>query len=331
MEGSDRSHLAVSAPKHSHSVDPKSHEDATLEGAHTTLRALRDIWKAPVIVIDSEIDDELVDCLQRFLTSLGRRREIIVVLGGNDGSLVAARKAIHLLRAFSDSYAVVVPRRAGPAATLIALGASHIGMGVASELTAIGSRIAVGDPLDMSISAADVRSYFAVASSVVNLHRDRSRERAFLALCGDRMGVAIGALHRAEGHAKAMTVEALRSHLPRLKRKRLERLATQLVGDGVASPSILRSDAESLGLRITRVTDDELERASLLADVPSSLSASGIGRPGILLGPNFTAILPRTSGRACLPGAGLSREWTIVHQAWGVGERSFQGTAQVLN
>ena len=90
------------------------------------------------------IADEDADMLEDVLrAALGQEDELVLMINSPGGDLLAAERIVNICRSHSANgqYAVIVPKMAKSAATMISLGAREIMMSQTSELGPIDPQI----------------------------------------------------------------------------------------------------------------------------------------------------------------------------------------------
>lgn len=93
------------------------------------------------------ITNQDADMLEEVLrNSQMKNKELVLLLNSSGGDALAAERIVNICRSFSGGgFAVIVPKMAKSAATMICLGAKEIGMGETSEMGPIDPQIAIFD------------------------------------------------------------------------------------------------------------------------------------------------------------------------------------------
>ncbi len=288
---------ASKALEATHEPDPAPHERAVLSRTHQLLRSLGGKWKAPVMYIDGFLDEDLERHVYEALRRHGGGKEIYVVLSSKGGSVAVARKIVHLLREYFDSYDVVIPFRAASAASLICLGARCIGMGSMSEIGPIDAHLSGSNGSDSGLlSAADIEAIQPALQSWFGLRGYRFNARAVERLSKQVFLPSIGAAHRASNFVRSTALDFLAYQVPGPMRKR-RRIVEFLCSRDAHEYPITWDEAAAIGLNVARLTSEEESEVwaawqsarAAFAEAPGMLAFTS--QPtGVILAPHFTAV-----------------------------------------
>jgi ClpP class serine protease len=94
-----------------------------------------------------QLGDKDADMLEEVLHNCCvKTTELVLILNCPGGDALAAERIIRICRSYSKrGFAVIIPKAAKSAATMVCLGADNIGMSSTSELGPIDPQIQVGD------------------------------------------------------------------------------------------------------------------------------------------------------------------------------------------
>ena len=141
------------------------------------------------------------------LRAMGKVNTLDLFVYSGGGATEVPWRIASALRAYADSWNILVPFRANSAATLLALGADKIILGRHGELGPIDPTINIqgnpgGTPTHDSISVEDVMAYFRFVKEEVGL-TDQSNLADSLGHLADRLdAVGLGNVHRTRSHIR---------------------------------------------------------------------------------------------------------------------------------
>ena len=116
--------------------------DASLRRRHELIRQIEEIRSTKVVTYflsdrrgaTAQISDDAVRPMYDHLRAIGEGTKIDLFLYSLGGSMDAPWRIVSMIREFATRFAVLVPYKAMSAATLIAIGADEIVMGLKGEL-----------------------------------------------------------------------------------------------------------------------------------------------------------------------------------------------------
>ena len=139
------SHVDTEKINYFASIDPGDKGPPLPESLGRILANLQDEFEMPVfLIIQSDIDDRLVDSFMKARKELQSCKKIALVIDSPGGYSRCSYKIATMLHRHCGGFIAIVPRYAKSAATLLALGAEKIYMGSDAELGPLDAQ--VGDP-----------------------------------------------------------------------------------------------------------------------------------------------------------------------------------------
>ena len=198
------------------------------------------------------------------LQSIGKQKQIDLLLYARGGNMMAPFRIVHLIREFCDRFNVIVPYHALSAATLLTLGADEIRMGKMGELSPIdpttGHPFNPQDPLNphrrIPISVEDVTSFMTFAKEKASLSEEKNID-VFRILTNSIHPLALGNIERGYGVVRQLAPALLKLHMK--DKEKINHIAESLTEGKVHNYLITRRDAKNeIGLNV-KEPDAELE------------------------------------------------------------------------
>ena len=242
--------------------------------------------------------------LARLLDVMGKQSEVAFIIQSRGGSADAAHLLSSLLREYVDHVHVYIPTHAYSAATLFALGADTLWMGPTSELSPIDPQVPIdpkilfpmADPKEwpfdpgelIPIPAHVIRDFLEFAGVLEGepdagrKSRPRIHPERLETLLRPLNPWVLGWYERADKVSRIYAKEALVNHL--LKgRPDAEEMAERIIHtltDHYASheASILRGQAQDIGIPVQDCPDDVWKQLGELSEVYAGAFSANIGR-----------------------------------------------------
>jgi hypothetical protein len=238
------------------------------------LSKLRKLRGNPAMVCFGLIDHDTPPQVYELLRGTTRMPRLDLVLITQGGLAAAARRLALLLHEYTERLTILVPHRAWSAGTLLCLAANELVLGPMAELGPLDPRIGAvrgselrGDLLEGTgpgvVSAEDIRAFRELAREWFGVDDPASRVQV-LGLLSQRVSpVSLGGFFRADRLVRQIAAELLAFQLPDAA-GRAELVDRLVSGYHAHDHAITRSQARSLGLR---VTDADADEESLLWDI----------------------------------------------------------------
>ena len=212
----------------------------------------------------SQIGDDAVRPMYEHLLAFGDEKvpKIDLFLYSRGGVVDVPWRIVSMIREFGERWGALVPYRAQSAATLITLGADEIVLGRKGELGPIDPIMNLTDPAgnEAPINVEDIMAYLEFIRKRAGLSDQASLTAALAALAEKIPPVALGGIHRAHSHIRAVAQKMLSSHAQPMEDQKqnavIETLAERTYAHGHA---IGRREARDIGLPIAQ-HDQEVER-----------------------------------------------------------------------
>jgi hypothetical protein len=210
-------------------------ERASLIGELQTHRESRVILyclgdRAPQTVLATQIALDIIPLLVKIFKSEGRSKKITLVIHSGGGNMDTPWPFVNLLREFSDTFEVIIPRRALSAATMICLGADRIVMtpySLISPIDPMGS-FNMGDGTVQQVAIEDIRSFIDFATLKIGLKDPLGRTEILksLSTIGPRV---LGSVNRTQSLIRKLASGLLSLHMDIKKgRARIEKIVLNL-------------------------------------------------------------------------------------------------------
>lgn len=186
--------------------------------------------------VNTRIAPDVTPVFYRHLEMLGECEQIDLFLYTRGGDILTPWRLVHLIREYTNRFAVLVPFRCYSAGTLLCLGADEIVMGKMSELGPIDpSVVNAFNPQDPNNPAAkipvnieDVYSYLALAGEKAGVCSTDQQIKAFTLLAERIHPLALGNVHRNYLLIRSLAKKMLALHQLPLKEGRIEHIVDNL-------------------------------------------------------------------------------------------------------
>jgi len=154
--------------------------------------------------INTRIAPDVVQVLYRHLELAQKGLPIDLFLYTRGGDVLTPWRLVHLIREYTNHFAVLVPFRAYSAGTLVCLGADEIVMGKMGELGPIDPSVTNAfNPQDpgnsagrLPVSIEDVYSYLTLVKEKAGVVQQEELSKAFRLLAEKIHPLALGNVHR---------------------------------------------------------------------------------------------------------------------------------------
>ena len=202
------------------------------------------------------------------LRHIGHVQQIDLFVFSQGGDTIVPWRLVNLAREFCEKLVVLVPYKAHSAATLLALGADEIVMGVMGELSPIDPSIQtpfnpphpdIPNEQKLDIGVEDVTGFINLAKEKVGITNQDTLIRVFEKLADRIHPLAIGAVYRSHALIRLVATRMLELHM---KQKNDPHHVSKIVDDLAEklyyhSYLISRVEAENLGLKVVRPSEVE--------------------------------------------------------------------------
>jgi len=255
---------------------------------------------------NTQIAEDAVTLVHRHLALIGKVPSLDLLLYSRGGDMLTPLRLVNLIRAYCDTFGVLIPYRAHSAATLLALGADEIVMGPLAELSPVDAT--AYHPLNpkntlnpqelLPISVEDIISFLELAREAAGLDKEHMAQ-AFDRLCTDVSPIALGNAFRTIKMGRLIARKMLELHIDAAKDvKRIDRIVDALTRDLSvhAYPLGFREARDELALPVVRAAGGlERDLSAAYAEYAKILHLEEPFAPAALLAPpaaeaNFTEL-----------------------------------------
>jgi hypothetical protein len=186
--------------------------------------------------VNTRIAPDVTPVFYRHLEMFGGCEQIDLFLYTRGGDILTPWRLAHLIREYTNRFAVLVPFRCYSAGTLLCLGADEIVMGKMSELGPIDPSVVNAfnpqDPNNPSakipVNIEDVYSYLALAGEKAGVCSTDQQVKAFTLLAERIHPLALGNVHRNYLLIRSLAKKMLALHQLPLKEGRIEHIVDNL-------------------------------------------------------------------------------------------------------
>jgi hypothetical protein len=203
------------------------------------------------------------------LSRIGNFKKIDLFIFSTGGDVILPWRLVNLIREYCKNFGVLIPYKSHSAATMIALGADEIIMGVLGELSPIDPNIVspfnpphpdVPKEPKIEIGVEDVFGYLNLAKEKLGITEQTNVVKVLEKLIERIHPLAIGGVYRTHSLIRLLALKLLKLHM---KQKNEVKLAQQIVDNLVEKLYyhgylINRIEAKNLGLKI-RIPSTKLE------------------------------------------------------------------------
>lgn len=210
----------------------------------------------------AQIGEDAVRPMYDHVRQIGHVERIDLYLYSRGGAVEVPWRIVSMLREHCDRLGVLIPYRAQSAATLMALGCDQVVMGAKAELGPIDPAFSFvknesGTAVQEEIRVEDVMAYVEFLREKASL-TDAAGLAANVRVLPEKLAPwTIGSIYRTHAHIRAVARKMLSTHKDRVEDERIdaivETLAEKIYSHGHA---IARTEAEQLGLRVVRPSED---------------------------------------------------------------------------
>src|SRR5262249_19328085 len=155
-------------------------------------------------------------------------RRLSLVLCAEGGLVSGARRIALLLREYCDHLSIVVPYKAGSAATLLCLAANELVLGPLSELGPIDPHC-VDLTKGSAVAVEDIRAYRTFAERWFNIRMEEGNVDVLSLLSQRIFPASLGAAYRADQYVRRVARELLEFPFPHSDAEVRDKIVDQLI------------------------------------------------------------------------------------------------------
>lgn len=234
------------------------------------------------------------------LNSIGKVKQIDLLLYSTGGLTMAAWGLTNLIREYCSRFCVLVPFKAHSTATLLALGSDEIVMGPMGQLSPVDPTITSPfNPMQQNpaqpgqfqvlpISVEDVTSYLNLAREEAKIEPGPGMVEVFRKLSDTVQPMALGNVYRAKEQIKLLATRLLGLHMdPTSKKKEIDAIVKVLTKELYSHDYIIgrREAKKVIGLDVTEATGKLEEQVwKCFKGYADELQLDAPYNPGIALG-----------------------------------------------
>lgn len=211
-------------------------------------------------VPQTNIGEDAVRPLFEHLLTLKKdspKQKLYLFLYSRGGAVEVPWRIVSMIRELYENFGIIIPYKAHSAATMIALGADEIVMGVKGELGPIDPSIGIKQGaeetvIQQQINVEDVMSYISFLKEKAGLSDQDALANAVVILANKLDPWLIGGMYRTKAHINLVARKLLTSHSEKQEEGKITSIIEALVEKTYYHGHALgRREAKELGLSIT--------------------------------------------------------------------------------
>lgn len=217
--------------------------------------------KRPENLFATQIAQDILPIFYELLRKMERGSGVDLVIHSSGGQIDVPWPLINLIREYYEDIEVIVPWRALSAATLVCLGAGHIGMGPLGALSPIDPQfqLKLSDKQTVTAGVEDIYGYYRLIKETLELN-SMGRSEALKTLSTRVTPETLGKISRVRREIRIIATNLLKLHLT--DEEIIGKIVNALVEDLPSHQYLInRKEAIVLGLPVYKL-DATLETMS---------------------------------------------------------------------